>query len=318
MITIHELTKRFIAGGGQIVAVDRVSFTVPAGEVYGLLGPNGAGKTTTIRMIVGLLRPDHGYAEVAGYPHQRLAGRSEIAGRTRIGQRRRLPLAHRARDVAVLSPTYTGCHRWMPAQICASLAELFELTQLLDRRCSLLSTGQRQRVVLARALIHAPPVMLLDEPTRGLDVLGSQVVVDYVRRLRDEGKGSDRQHAPVGRGRAIVRSLRAVAPRPTSPGRHTGRAAGSDGCAKRSLIFSAVSFRWRRLVEECGEGQRHVVPLPRRPVISADCGRTRAEGAARNSARSADHHHAGRDADFDISAAGGRVSTVSDDIDLGQ
>ena len=68
------------------------------------------------------------------------------------------------------------------------LAGLFELKALLDRRCSLLSTGQRQRVTLARALIHAPPVMLLDEPTRGLDVLGSQIVVDYVRRLRDEGK----------------------------------------------------------------------------------------------------------------------------------
>ena len=67
MITIHELTKRFRIGGAQIVAVDRLSFVVPAGEVYGLLGPNGAGKTTTIRMIVGLLRPDSGYAEVAGF-----------------------------------------------------------------------------------------------------------------------------------------------------------------------------------------------------------------------------------------------------------
>jgi ABC-2 type transport system ATP-binding protein/sodium transport system ATP-binding protein len=69
-----------------------------------------------------------------------------------------------------------------------ALSALFDLGPLLDRRCALLSTGQRQRVTLARALIHAPPVMLLDEPTRGLDVLGSQVVIDYVRRLRDEGK----------------------------------------------------------------------------------------------------------------------------------
>ena len=67
MITIHELTRHFQIGGAQILAVDRLSFRVPAGEVYGLLGPNGAGKTTTIRMIVGLLRPDSGYAEVAGF-----------------------------------------------------------------------------------------------------------------------------------------------------------------------------------------------------------------------------------------------------------
>ena len=76
-----------------------------------------------------------------------------------------------------------ACRRAKRASNLRALAELFDLTPLLDRRCSLLSTGQRQRVTLARALIHAPPVMLLDEPTRGLDVLGSQVVVDYVRRL---------------------------------------------------------------------------------------------------------------------------------------
>jgi ABC-2 type transport system ATP-binding protein/sodium transport system ATP-binding protein len=68
-----------------------------------------------------------------------------------------------------------------------NLSQLLDLSKLLERRCAILSTGQRQRVTLARALIHSPPAMLLDEPTRGMDVLGSQVVVDYIGRLRDQG-----------------------------------------------------------------------------------------------------------------------------------
>jgi ABC-2 type transport system ATP-binding protein/sodium transport system ATP-binding protein len=187
MITIHELTKRFYAGGVPIVAVDRLSFRVPAGEVYGLLGPNGAGKTTTIRMIVGLLRPDHGYAEVAGF---RTTGAPDEV-KARVG----LVAANdgvypwlTVREMLLFFADLYGLPPQEARENLRALAQLFDLGTLLDRRCSLLSTGQRQRVILSRALIHAPPVMLLDEPTRGLDVLGSQVVIDYVRRLREEGK----------------------------------------------------------------------------------------------------------------------------------
>ena len=187
MITIHELTRRFYIGGTQILAVDGLSFAVPAGEVYGLLGPNGAGKTTTIRMIVGLLRPDSGYAEVDGYR----TSESPDDVKSRIG----LVSANdgvyawlSVREMLLFFADLYGLSPGEANQNLRRLAALFELTPLLDRRCSLLSTGQRQRVTLARALIHAPPVMLLDEPTRGLDVLGSQIVVDYVRGLREEGK----------------------------------------------------------------------------------------------------------------------------------
>jgi sodium transport system ATP-binding protein len=187
VITIHELTKRFHAGGSEIVAVDRLSFVVSAGEVYGLLGPNGAGKTTTIRMIVGLLRPDHGYAEVAGYRTTHTP--DEV--KSRIG----LVSANdgvypwlTVREMLLFFADLYGLPPREAGENLRLLATLFDLTDLLDRRCALLSTGQRQRVTLARALIHSPPVMLLDEPTRGLDVLGSQVVIDYVRRLRGEGK----------------------------------------------------------------------------------------------------------------------------------
>lgn len=187
MITIHELTKRFRTGGAQILAVDRVSFAVPAGEVYGLLGPNGAGKTTTIRMIVGLLTPDSGYAEVAGF--RTSDAPDEV--KSRVGLVSASDGVYPWLTVREMLLFFADLYGLPPREArdnLRSLADLFELSPLLDRRCSLLSTGQRQRVTLARALIHAPPAMLLDEPTRGLDVLGSQVVIDYVRRLRDEGK----------------------------------------------------------------------------------------------------------------------------------
>src|SRR3954452_10456905 len=187
MITIYELTKQFYTGGAKIVAVDTLSFVVPPGEVYGLLGPNGAGKTTTIRMIVGLLRPDSGYAEVAGF--RTSDAPDEV--KSRVG----LVSANdgvyhwlTVREMLLFFADLYGLSSAQARENLKQLAGLFDLSSLLDRRCSLLSTGQRQRVVLARALIHAPPVMLLDEPTRGLDVLGSQVVIDYVRQLRDEGR----------------------------------------------------------------------------------------------------------------------------------
>lgn len=187
MITIHELTRRFYLGGAQILAVDHLSFVVPAGEIYGLLGPNGAGKTTTIRMIVGLLRPDSGYAEVGGFR----TSKSPDEVKSRIG----LVSANdgvypwlTVREMLLFFADLYGLAPDEARENLRSLADLFDLTRMLNQRCALLSTGQKQRVTLARALIHSPPVMLLDEPTRGLDVLGSQVVVDYVRRLRDEGK----------------------------------------------------------------------------------------------------------------------------------
>lgn len=186
MIDIHELTKRFDSGGREIVAVDRLSFSVRAGEVYGLLGPNGAGKTTTIRMIVGLLEPDGGYAEVAGFRTSEAP--DEV--KSRLGLVSAGDGVYPWLSVREMLLFFADLYGVPPRQAkenLRSLSQLLDLTKLLDRRCATLSTGQRQRVTLARALIHAPPAMLLDEPTRGLDVLGSQVVVDYIGRLRNQG-----------------------------------------------------------------------------------------------------------------------------------
>jgi ABC-2 type transport system ATP-binding protein/sodium transport system ATP-binding protein len=186
MIDIHELTKRFDSGGREILAVDRLSLSVRSGEVYGLLGPNGAGKTTTIRMIIGLLKPDGGYAEVAGFRTSQAP--DEVKSRLGLvsagdGVYPWLTV----REMLLFFADLYGVPPRSAKDHLRSLSQLFDLTKLLDRRCATLSTGQRQRVTLARALIHAPPAMLLDEPTRGLDVLGSQVVIDYIGRLRNEG-----------------------------------------------------------------------------------------------------------------------------------
>src|SRR5262245_47042047 len=187
LISVVELTKCFTHAGREVLAVDRVSFRVAAGEVYGLLGENGAGKTTTLRMILGLLAPTSGYAEVAGCR----SSFSPEAVRSQIG----------------LVSTSAGLYQWLtpremllffadlynvppePAEKnVVRLARLFGLEEFLDRRSATLSTGQKQRVNLARSLIHDPPVILLDEPTRGLDVLGSKVIFDYIAAARAAGK----------------------------------------------------------------------------------------------------------------------------------
>jgi sodium transport system ATP-binding protein len=186
MIEIHELSKRFSTGGREVVAVDGLSFTVQPGEVYGLLGPNGAGKTTTLRMIIGLLAPDGGYAEVAGFR----TSQSPDEVKARVGMVSAGDGIYPWLSVREMLLFFADLYGVPPRQAHANLrmlANLLDLNKLLPQRCVTLSTGQRQRVTLARALIHAPPVMLLDEPTRGMDVLGSQVVVDYIGRLRNHG-----------------------------------------------------------------------------------------------------------------------------------
>jgi ABC-2 type transport system ATP-binding protein/sodium transport system ATP-binding protein len=187
MISAAALTKRFEHAGHDVLAVDRVSFQVARGEIYGLLGANGAGKTTTLRMILGLLQPTSGHAEVDGFR----TSESTDAVKARIG----------------FVSTSAGLYQWLtprelllffadiydvpPAQAEINLiriAEMFGLGEFLDRRSATLSTGQKQRVNLARSLIHDPPAILLDEPTRGLDVLGTKVIADYIRAAREAGK----------------------------------------------------------------------------------------------------------------------------------
>ena len=187
MISIQNLSKTFQTGQRSLLAVDGVSFDVQQGEVYGLLGPNGAGKTTMMRMILGLLKPDSGFAQIAGYRSDQQP--DEVK-----------------RNVGFVSAS-AGVYQWLTgremlaffgdiygldsAQIDSKILELSRILGLgdfLDQRCATLSTGQRQRLSLARALIHEPPVMILDEPTLGLDVVGSQVIFNYIDVLRERSK----------------------------------------------------------------------------------------------------------------------------------
>jgi ABC-2 type transport system ATP-binding protein/sodium transport system ATP-binding protein len=188
MIQVDRLTKRFpLPGGRSLVAVDDLSFSVAAGEVYGLLGPNGAGKTTTLRMILGLLTPTSGQAAIAGYGSSTFP--DEV--KRRVGLVQANAGLYQSLSVREMLLFFADLYAVPAAEADRELDRLSRLLGLgdfIDQRCATLSTGQRQRVNLARALIHCPPVMLLDEPTLGLDVLGSQVVSEYIVHLRNEGK----------------------------------------------------------------------------------------------------------------------------------
>ena len=187
MLVADSLTKEFPLEEGTLRAVDNLSFQIHPGEVFGLLGPNGAGKTTTLRMILGLLEPDGGHTEVDGV---RTAD-DPITVKSRLGFVSASDGVYPWLTVREMLLYFGDLYDVPPLTAKAnveSLAEMMDITALLDRRAGSLSTGQRQRVTLVRGLIHDPPVMLLDEPTRGLDVVGVQTIFDYINHLRELGK----------------------------------------------------------------------------------------------------------------------------------
>lgn len=187
MLIVDSLTKSFPLDEGEIRAVDHLSFQIEPGEVFGLLGPNGAGKTTTLRMVLGLIQPDSGFAEVDG----KRTEDDPIAVKSRLGFVSASDGVYPWLSVREMLLYFADLYAVAPttaAERCEQLAELMGISPLLDRRAGTLSTGQRQRVTLVRGLIHDPPVMLLDEPTRGLDVVGVQTIFEYIEHLREVGK----------------------------------------------------------------------------------------------------------------------------------
>ncbi len=187
MLNVSSLSKTFPLEEGEVRAVDNLSFRIDPGEVFGLLGPNGAGKTTTMRMVLGLLEPDEGYAEVDGV---RTAD-DPIEAKSRLGFVSASDGVYpwlSVREMLIYFADLYAVDLEHAKERIEELAKLMEIQPLLDRRAGSLSTGQRQRVTLVRGLIHDPPVMLLDEPTRGLDVVGVQTIFDYIDHLRSVGK----------------------------------------------------------------------------------------------------------------------------------
>ncbi|MEK6258047.1 MAG: ATP-binding cassette domain-containing protein [Planctomycetota bacterium] len=187
MISVTQLTRHFRTNGQTLVAVDHLSFAVKKGEVYGLLGPNGAGKTTTLRMILGLLQPTSGDAVVDGFP----VARDPDEVKRRIGLVSATAGLYQwltPREMLLFFADLYGVEPDRAESRLAELSQLLDIRPFLDQRCATLSSGQKQRVTLARALMHDPPVMLLDEPTRGLDVVGTHVVFEYIAQLRSLGK----------------------------------------------------------------------------------------------------------------------------------
>lgn len=183
MIAAEGLAKRF----GTVEAVRGVSFTAPDGRVTGLLGPNGAGKTTTLRMISTLLAPSGGRVMVDGID----AARDPLAVRAGIGalsDARGLYARLTARENIAYFGELRGMGRAAIDESIARLAAFLELEPLLDRPTDGFSQGERMKVAIARALVHDPPNVVLDEPTNGLDVMTTRSLREAVRQLRQAGK----------------------------------------------------------------------------------------------------------------------------------
>ena len=179
-LTVEHLTKRF----GDRVAVDDVSFTVAAGEVFGFLGPNGAGKTTTVRMLGTLIAPTSGSAVVAGLP---LAPANGVEIRQRIAVMPEAPGLYLRLTVAENLEFFAGLYGIRDPSRIRDALEAVGLQARADDLAGNLSKGLRQRVGLARALLTDPAVLFLDEPTSGLDPVATRDVQRLIDGLRDRG-----------------------------------------------------------------------------------------------------------------------------------
>ena len=187
MIDVNDLHKSFKAKTGTVHAVQGVSFTAHDGEITGLLGPNGAGKTTTLRMLYTLMSPESGSITVDGF--STVSQSFEV--RTRLGV---LPDARgvykrlTARENIAYFGRLHGMSDALIAERTVRLAKALGMEDFLDRQCEGFSQGQRTKTAIARALIHDPKNVILDEPTNGLDVMTTRGLREFLLQLKAEGR----------------------------------------------------------------------------------------------------------------------------------
>jgi sodium transport system ATP-binding protein len=188
MIELEGLTKSFAGPDGKpVAAVDDLNFAVKPGEVFGLLGPNGAGKTTTLRMLCTVLKPTAGFASVAGFD----VATQPAEVRRHIGFLSANTGVYDRMTALEMVAYYGKLYGLTGDALAARIDTLFDTLQMNDFRSVVggrMSTGMKQKVSIARALIHDPPVLIFDEPTNGLDVLVQRAVLLNIADLRKQGK----------------------------------------------------------------------------------------------------------------------------------
>src|SRR6202049_2354233 len=188
MIEARHLVKRFQdKKRGTVSAVNGVSFSCRPGEIYGLLGANGAGKTTTLRMLATILAPSEGTAIVAGCD----VAKDPQKVRSRVGFLSTATALYGRLSAQEMVEYFGRLHGLDEPTLRRRVDTIFErlvINDFRDRRCDKLSTGMKQKVSIARTLVHDPSVMIFDEPTAGLDVLAARTIVGFIRECREAGK----------------------------------------------------------------------------------------------------------------------------------
>ncbi|RUL74877.1 ATP-binding cassette domain-containing protein [Dyella choica] len=183
MIEVRDLHKHF----AEVKAVDGVSFTARDGEITGLLGPNGAGKTTTLRMLYTLMQPDQGQVLVDGID----VAKDALAVRRKLGvlpDARGLYKRLTARENIDYFARLQGMDESLIRLRCKQLITALDMADIADRRTEGYSQGQRVKTAIARALVHDPRNVILDEPTNGLDVMATRSMRRFMRQLKEEGR----------------------------------------------------------------------------------------------------------------------------------